>query len=332
MLHVLPFQPVRTSKDVPALAEIEIMFLQDQLNRFGRIGSFFSMTFCVLFIVFDVGFSTSAFAAKCPEIAVTPQSSAATESEDDLPVHQDRNRVGAIRDSFGNTAEDAIAAAKAYIAQHNAHNLEIAMECYAPEASFQLSNGRAFILGRENIRELERFDAIAQSTLLPFGWSARKIDDLWAVSVQGVIENSIIFSAIGLKIVVAKPEKPVFLIHNGLITHSEQPSLLPPCQTAAFAAIAGVGKWMVENNDVRAKGLLDEGRLKLEPHLLPLVAQLISEWRIKTGWSPSVGQITGCGSVDATLVNQLGNDEVLSSAAFEPPHRPSTHQALRAQQ
>jgi hypothetical protein len=199
------------------------------------------------------------------------------------------------------TEEGAIAAAKAYLAVHNEHDLERVMKFYAGDATFQLSNGRELISGRENIRELERFDAIAMSTLIPFGWSAQETTQGWEVSVRGVLENSTIFSAIGLNLVVAKPERPVFLMRNGLIQHSEQPDLLPACQRAALAAFYGVAKWLAERNDPRLPGLVSNGRLKLEPHLLPIVAQLITEWRNSTGWSPNTKEVWDCGSVDAVL-------------------------------
>jgi len=199
------------------------------------------------------------------------------------------------------TEEGAIAAAKAYLAVHNEHDLERVMEFYAEDATFQLSNGRALISGREQIRELERFDAIAKSTLIPFGWSARETPKGWEVSVRGVLENSSIFSAVGLNLVLAKPERPVFLIRNGLIQHSEQPALLPACQQAAMTAFDSVAKWLISRKDPRAPGMVINGRLKLEPYLLPAVAQLITEWRITAEWSPTTMQVWECGSVGAIL-------------------------------
>jgi hypothetical protein len=130
------------------------------------------------------------------------------------------------------TPDAAIAAAIAYLDDHNRHDLAATMAHYSADAAFQLNMGRPRVTGVPAITELERFDAIASSILIPFGWSAVALPQGqgWAVSVKGVLEHSRIFSAVGLPIVVAVPIAPVFHIREGRISYSHQP---PPSSPPA---------------------------------------------------------------------------------------------------
>jgi hypothetical protein len=195
------------------------------------------------------------------------------------------------------SAPEAIALAKTYIDTHNSHDLDAVMKLYHPEASFQLSMGRALVKGEAAIRELERFDAIAGSLLVPQSWSARPDGKGWRVSVDAVIENSRIFSALGLHIVIARPQAPVLRFENGLITHSEQPPLRAECLSLIGAGFQQAAQWLQQRRSPLAPALLKDGRLRLEPATLPIIAEQLSAWRQSSGWAPPVSALRACGTI-----------------------------------
>ncbi len=194
------------------------------------------------------------------------------------------------------TPEAAIAAAIAYLDDHNRHDLAATMAHYDEGAAFQLSMGRARVAGLVAITELERFDAVAGSILVPFGWSATRLPDGkgWAVSVKGVLEHSRIFSAVGLPIVIAVPQAPVFHIRDGRITYSHQPPLQSACLAPIAAAFTGLAKWLTDTASPLAPALLKEGRLDLQPATLPVIEAQLARWRQASGWSPTPAQLRAC--------------------------------------
>jgi hypothetical protein len=194
------------------------------------------------------------------------------------------------------TSEAAIAAAVAYLDDHNRHDLAATMTHYDDGAAFQLSMGRPRVTGVSAITELERFDAVAGSILILFDWSATALPDGqgWAISVRGVLEHSRIFAALGLPIVVAVPDAPVFHIRAGRITYSHQPPLQPACLIPIGAGFAGLAKWLEATASPLAPALLKEGRLDLQPATLPLIEAQLVRWRQASGWSPTPAQLRAC--------------------------------------
>ncbi len=204
------------------------------------------------------------------------------------------------------SSAEAIAIARSYIEAHNAHDLSRTMAFYHPQASFQLSFDRGLKTGTEEIQFLERFDAIAQSAVFPFGLAAYQTGGFWQVTARGVVENSIVFSAMGMKIVIARPAKPIMQIRDGLIVHMEQPPIAEACLKVAREAISGASKWLVESGDPRSEGLLENDMLNLQPHLLPLIAQVIEHWRVATHSQPNMQDVVRCGTVaDEQLYSEL---------------------------
>ena len=193
---------------------------------------------------------------------------------------------------------EAISIAKSYIDAHNGHDLDAVMAHYHPDATFQLNMGRPLVRGLAAIRELERFDAIARSLLLPYGWDAVPVGGRWEVRVAGVVENSEIFSAVGLQIVIAVPQAPVFQLQDGRIIHSEQPPLRAECLDIIQEGFAGTASWIAETRSPLAPALLDGTRLRLEPALLSAIAQQIRAWRAASGWSPKPSDLRACGRID----------------------------------
>ncbi|WP_416906994.1 MAG: hypothetical protein ACMVO5_07995 [Polymorphobacter sp.] len=194
------------------------------------------------------------------------------------------------------TPEAAIAAATAYLDDHNRHDLAATMAHYSEDAAFQLSMGRERVTGLAAITELERFDAVAGSILIPFGWSATQLPEGqgWAVSVKGVLEHSRIFSAVGLPIVIAVPDAPVFHVKEGRITYSHQPPLQAACLAPIGAAFAGLAQWLKDSASPLAPALLKDGRLDLQPATLPLIEAELTRWRQTSGWSPTPAQLRAC--------------------------------------
>lgn len=193
---------------------------------------------------------------------------------------------------------EAISIAKAYIDDHNGHDLDAVMAHYHPDATFQLNMGRPLVRGLAAIRELERFDAVARSLLLPYGWDAVPVGGRWEVRVAGVVENSEIFSALGLHIVIAVPQAPVFQLQDGRIIHSEQPPLRAECLAIIQEGFSKTAKWISETRSPLAPALLDGAWLRLEPALLGAIAQQIGAWRAASGWSPKPSDMRACGRID----------------------------------
>jgi hypothetical protein len=195
------------------------------------------------------------------------------------------------------SATEAIALAKTYIDTHNSHDLDAVMKLYHPDATFQLSMGRALVKGEAAIRELERFDAVAGSLLVPQQWSARPDGKGWLVSVDAVIENSRIFSALGLHIVIARPQAPVLRFENGLISQSTQPPIRAECLSIIMSGFQQTALWLQQSRSPLVPALLDAGRLRLEPATLPIIAEQLSLWRQSSGWAPPVSGLRACGTI-----------------------------------
>lgn len=189
---------------------------------------------------------------------------------------------------------EALALALAYHDTHNRHALAATMALYAEDASFQLNMGRALVKGREAIAELERFDAVAGSILMPFGWRAERQGDSWAVHVAGVIEHSRVFSAMGLDIVMAVPEAPVMVLRGGRIVHVNQPPLRVECSRQIVAGFAALAGWMTTAGRPLAPVLMADGRLVLRPELLPALIDEAGQWRAATGWQPEPAAARAC--------------------------------------
>jgi hypothetical protein len=175
------------------------------------------------------------------------------------------------------TAAEAIALAHSYHDTHNCHDLTATMAFYAPDARFQLNMGRPLVNGVAAITELERFDVLAGSTLFPYHWRAEKSGESWLIHVDGVIESSRIFTALGLPVVVAIPEAPVLILQGGRIMHVNQPTLRPACTGQIIAGFSALAKWL--ENDVATKALVQNGRLVLTTETLPRLVDLIGIWR-----------------------------------------------------
>lgn len=201
------------------------------------------------------------------------------------------------------SASEAIAIARSYIQAHNAHDIEGTMAFYHPEATFQLSFDRGLKSGTTEILALERFDAFAHSAVFPFGLAAYGEDSVWHVTARGVVENSMVFSAMGMKIVIAKPTKPIMQISKGLIIHMEQPPVDQACLKIARDAITGASDWLVENDDLRIHGLTENGVLSLKPHLLPLIADVLRNWRLSSNSQANASDVLKCGTI---AQDQLG--------------------------
>lgn len=107
---------------------------------------------------------------------------------------------------------DARTIVESYIAAQNRHDLAAVMAHYATDAVFLLNSGRPPVTGKPAIERLERFDIYAASTLQPFGLTFARDGDGWTVSIAGVIENSAVFSAMGMVIVRTQPVRDGFVI------------------------------------------------------------------------------------------------------------------------
>jgi hypothetical protein len=190
------------------------------------------------------------------------------------------------------TAAEAIALAHRYHDTHNSHDLAATMALYAPDAEFQLNMGRPLVSGAAAITELERFDVIAESLLFPYHWRAEKAGETWLIHVDGVIESSRVFSALGLSVVVAVPEAPVLVLRGGQIVHVSQPPLRPACTDQIIAGFSALARWL--ENDGRANALVEKGRLVLTTETLPQILDLIGVWRTATKWHPDPAQVRAC--------------------------------------
>jgi hypothetical protein len=190
------------------------------------------------------------------------------------------------------TAAEAIALAQRYHDTHNGHHLAATMGFYAPDARFQLNMGRPLVSGVAAITELERFDVIAGSMLFPYNWRAEKAGDTWLVEVDGVLESSRIFTALGLPVVVAIPNAPVLILRDGQIVHINQPPLRPACTSQITAGFSALAKWLA--SDVNMKALVNNGRLVLTKDTLPRIIDLIGVWRASSAWRPDAAQVRAC--------------------------------------
>lgn len=189
---------------------------------------------------------------------------------------------------------EALALALAYHDTHNRHELAATMALYAEDASFQLNMGRALVKGREAIAELERFDAVAGSILMPYGWRVTPQGGSWAVHVAGVIEHSRVFSALGLDIVMAVPEAPVLILRGGRLIHVNQPPLHKACTGQILAGFSALAAWLGAAGRPLAPALAPEGRLVLKPELLPALLGEAAAWRAATGWRPEAAGVRAC--------------------------------------
>jgi hypothetical protein len=196
------------------------------------------------------------------------------------------------------SAESAIALVKDYIEHHNAHELDATASLYAEDAVFFLNMQRPPIHGRDAIRDLERFDVAAGSTLYPQALEAEENGGRWHVHIGGVIEHSAIFEAAGATIVMAEGIDDAFVFESGKIVELRQPELLPACRDIVLGAFRGAVDWLRSRSDPRREALVDGAFLRLTPDTIPDVVALLREWRADTGQAPAPATVSACAGFD----------------------------------
>jgi hypothetical protein len=197
------------------------------------------------------------------------------------------------------SAEEARALVDRYILVHNAHRADEVLAMYHPDAEFHLSMGRGVVAGRDEIARLEYFDAAAGSTLYPQALTARPEGGGWVVGFAYVIEYSEIFSAMGLKIVLAEGLERGFVFEDGLIRAVYQPELVQACLEVMGPGFVALLAWLRDTADPRAATLLEDGALQFTEATAPVLAETITDWRRATGWGPTREQAFRCAQVPA---------------------------------
>lgn len=190
--------------------------------------------------------------------------------------------------------DSAVRRVAAYVRAHNAHDVDAAMRFYAPDATFQLSGGRQKVRGLAGIRELERFDAVAGSHVVPEGYSARRDGRDVRIGIRKVVERSRVFAALGLATVTTLPEADAFLVRDGRFLAVVQPTIRPECTRVAMAGIGGAIAWLRDRRDPRRAQLVDGEAPRLTTGTIPQWVAVIGEWRRATGWRPDPGDVAGC--------------------------------------
>lgn len=197
------------------------------------------------------------------------------------------------------SAAQAIALVEHYIATHNAHRPDDTLTYYASDADFHLSMGRGVVSGIDAIARLESFDAAAGSTLYPQDLTARLVDGRWVVGFGHVIENSEVFSAMGLRIVLAQGLETGFVLKDGKIDALYQPDLYPACTAIMAAGFKELLQWLADSGDSRSTILLRNGRLNLTGETAPLLIAAVQDWRADTAWRPTDGETLACAGTRA---------------------------------
>lgn len=192
------------------------------------------------------------------------------------------------------TEADARILVEHYLALHNQHRFEEVMALYADDAIFQLNGGRPEVQGKQDIRKLELFDAYARSHLQPYGMRYERTQGGWTVHIDGVIEHSDIFAALGMTIVHARPVRNGFVLRDGKIAGIVQPDLNAACSRIAIEGFTGLASWLASTNDYRSADLISEGRLAFVPSKLPLIVDALKDWRSATGWAPQAEAVREC--------------------------------------
>ena len=193
------------------------------------------------------------------------------------------------------TRAQTAALLRTYFDTHNAGRLDETMALYAEDAVFQLSGGRAPVEGRQAIRELERFDVLAGSTIHSEDITFVQADGGWRADIGGAVENSRIFTAFGLAIVRAQATEGVFTFRDGKIAAVIQPELLAPCRSIILVGFTALTGWLEETGDARAPDLSDgQGRLRLGTSQVPVLLDVLPDWRAATGWRPDEASVRAC--------------------------------------
>ena len=168
------------------------------------------------------------------------------------------------------------------------------MAFYADDATFVLNGGRPAVHGAANIRELEAFDAVAGSHVVPIGLKSVEDGGNVVVSLRQVVEHSRIFAAAGLDTVTTEPIDRAFVIRDGKFELVAQPEFNPACRDAVFPAISGAVAWLKKSGDARAETLTKGGKLQLNAQTVAVLAEAIGDWRRTTGWTPNKDQVKLC--------------------------------------
>ncbi len=199
-------------------------------------------------------------------------------------------------------APDSEAAARAvvarYFAVHNNHHLDDVMAQYAENATFTLSMGRGTITGKAQVRKLEVFDAMAGSELHPFGARFERRADGWHMHLDGVLESSDVFRAMGLPIVRTRPIESTMIIRDGRITAVVQPELHAGCTRTMLAGLAALTTWLQTSKSPYADLLLANGRINLNETTVLETIAAIQSWRAASGWQPVPADIAQCAGTD----------------------------------
>ncbi len=169
------------------------------------------------------------------------------------------------------SAKEAVALVDSYIKTHNDHSADATLAYYAPDADFHLSMERGLVSGIEHIKRLEYFDAAVGSTLYPQNLSARLVAGRWHVGFDYVIEYSDVFSAMGLRIVLAEGLETGFILKDNAIQVLFQPDLYPACTAVMASGFRNLLQWLGSSGDPRAPVLLPTGSLNLTGETAPIL-------------------------------------------------------------
>jgi non-heme chloroperoxidase len=185
------------------------------------------------------------------------------------------------------------AAVQAYLKAVNEHDAERAVAQFAADGEMHLLQNRV-AKGYDALREVERFHEVARPSVRPEGLHVFREGDSIRVSMMRNVEQSLVFTAMGLPRVTTLGLDEAFRVRAGQISLARQPEFTPACQALMSAAMQGASQWLNDRQDPRRQRLLPNDRLRMDADTVAEWIEVLAQWRDSGLWSPDAQQVEAC--------------------------------------
>ncbi|MGA0844662.1 MAG: alpha/beta fold hydrolase [Arenicellales bacterium] len=184
-------------------------------------------------------------------------------------------------------------AVRRYLEAVNQHDAKQAVAQFATDGEMHLLQNR-LARGHDALLEIERFHEVAQPLVKPEGLHVFREGDSIRVSMIRNVEQSRVFTAMGLPQVTTLGLDEAFRVNQGKISLARQPEFTPACQALMSAAMGSAIKWLNSQQDVRRSRLVPDGRVRMDADTVGEWITVLNQWRLSSVWTPDVKQVRAC--------------------------------------
>jgi len=165
---------------------------------------------------------------------------------------------------------------ESYVAAHNAHDVEGALEYFAENPVFELPGGDVRLEGIAAIRDLESWDATVQSHIE----MSEIVRDGQTLIVNRIIERNLWFQSVGIEEVTYTRGTRITII-KGRITSIRAADLSPESIAAITSVMSEFMPWANMNHPRQIGRLVPNGKFIYNAEAAKGWLRLLKEWQAR---------------------------------------------------